>query len=119
MPPSFGLRPDPGYGARVALPLVGMADTMIAAKVFGPGSGAELYFIACGALAVVSFSPQEAMTSRALVVAVYAAFVLFHDLVGAPVQAWPPADLERFFTLNAYSGASLAAFVDLRFATAE
>ncbi len=53
------LAPRSGYGARVALPLVGMADTMIAAKVFGPGSGAELYFIACGALAVVSFSAQR------------------------------------------------------------
>ena len=63
------LAPRSGYGARVALPLVGLADTAIAAKAFGSGSGAELYLIACGALAVVSFSAREALTSRALVIA--------------------------------------------------
>lgn len=113
------LAPRSGYGARVALPLVGLADTTIAAKVFGSASGAELYFIACGALAVVGFSAREAMTSRALVIAVYAAFILFHTFGGAPFQAWPPADLARFFTLNAYSAASLTAFIGLRFATVE
>jgi hypothetical protein len=113
------LAPRSGYGARVALPIVGLADTTIAAKVFGAGSGAELYLIACGALAVVSFSAREAMTSRALVIAVYAAFVLLQAGLGAPVEVWPPADLARFFALNAYSAASLAAFVGLRFATAK
>ena len=108
-----------GYGARVALPLVGLADTTIAAKMFGAGSGAELYFVACGALAIVSFSAREAMTSRALVIALYAAFVVLQVGLGAPVEIWPPADLSRFFTLNAYSAASLAAFIGLRFATAE
>ncbi len=113
------LAPRSGYGARVALPLVGLADTAIAAKAFGSGSGAELYLIACGALAVVSFSAREALTSRALVIAVYAAFVLLQIGLGAPIEVWPPADLARFFALNAYSAASLAAFVGLRFATAE
>jgi hypothetical protein len=113
------LAPRSGYGARVALPLVGLADTMIAAKAFGSGSGAELYLIACGALAVVGFSAREATTSRAIVVTVYAAFILLQIELGAPVEVWPPADLSRFFALNAYSAASLAAFVGLRFATAE
>ena len=113
------LAPRSGYGARVALPLVGVADTVIAAKAFGAGSGAELYLIACGALAIVSFPAREAMTSRALVIVVYAAFVLLQIRLGAPVEVWPPADLARFFALNAYSAASLAAFVGLRFATAE
>ncbi len=113
------LAPRSGYGARVALPLIGLADTVIAAKAFGRASGAELYFIACGALAVVGFSAREAMTSRALVIAVYAAFVLVQTWPGATVESWPPDDLARFFALNAYSAASLAAFVALRFATAQ
>ena len=113
------LAPRSGYAARVALPLVGLADTVIAAKAFGPGSGADLYLIACGALAVVVFSAREARTAQAMVVAVYGAFFLIRGLLGAPFEVWPPADLDRFFTLNAVSAVSLAAFVGLRFAAVE
>ncbi|MGO9419715.1 hypothetical protein [Roseiarcus sp.] len=106
------------YGARVALPLVGLADTILAAKVFGPGSGAELFLVACGALAVVGFSGREATTARVLVMVVYASFILALGRLGAPLEAWPPDELARLFVVNAYSAASLAAFVGLRFAAA-
>jgi hypothetical protein len=108
-----------GYLARVALPLAGLADTMIDVKVFGPGSGAQFYLVACGLLAIVGFSAREAMTARALVIAAYAAFVLVYAGLGAPIENWPPEDLARFFALNAFSAASLAAFIGLRFATVE
>jgi hypothetical protein len=106
------------YGARVALPLAGLADTIVAAKVFGPGSGAEFFLIACGALAAVGFSGREATTTRALVIVVYASFMLAHGRLGAPLQAWPAEELARLFVVNAYGAASLAAFIGLRFATA-
>ena len=34
--------------ARVATPAIGLADTLLATKVFGPGSGTELFLFACG-----------------------------------------------------------------------
>ncbi len=108
-----------GYGARVALPLAGLADTMFDAKVFGPASGTALFLVACGALAMVGFPAREARTARALVIAVFAAFVLLYGWPGAPLQAWPADDLQRLSVLNAWSAASLAAFIGLRFAAAD
>ncbi len=109
-----------GYAARLALPLVGLADTLAAVKAFGPGSGAGLYLVACGALAIVGFSAREATTARALVVAMWVAWVaIARGWLGAPLEVWPADDLAGFFALNAWCAASLAAFVGLRFATCD
>ncbi len=102
--------------ARIALPLVGLADTLYATKLMGPETGTELFFIACGLLAVVCFRASEATIARALVVVVFLAFAVLHGRYGAPLQAFSVEEAATLFTLNLYGAASLAAFIGLRFA---
>ena len=105
-------------GARIALPLIGLADTLYATKLMGAATGSELFLFACGLLAVVSFSARETTISRALVIVVYLASLGLHGRYGAPLQAWPPDQAASLFTLNLYGAASLAAYIGLRFAVA-
>jgi hypothetical protein len=105
-------------GARIALPLIGLADTLCATKLMGAETGAELFLFACGLLAVVSFSAREAMISRSLVIVVYLASLGLHGRYGSPLQTWPAEQAASLLTLNLYGAASLAAYIGLRFATA-
>jgi hypothetical protein len=106
-------------GARLALPLVGLADTLYATKMFGPDAGTELFLFPCALLAIVGFRAREAVASRILTLAVYVAFVALHGRYGAPLQAWAPDESARLFILNAFAVASLTAFIGLRFASVE
>jgi hypothetical protein len=105
--------------ARVATPAIGLADTLVATKVLGPGSGTELFLFACGLLAALAFRPHEAWWSRGLIGLIFAAFVAMRLGGGAPLYAMPPDQLGRLLDLNIVSAASLFAFIGLRFAGAD
>ncbi len=105
--------------ARVAAPAIGLADTLLATKVFGPGSGAELFLFACGLLAALSFRPHEVWWMRGLIGLIFAAFVAMRFGGGAALYPLPPDALARLLDLNIFSAASLSAFIGLRFAVAD
>jgi hypothetical protein len=105
-----------GWSARFALPIVGLADTLYETKVFGPASGAELFLFACALLAIVGFGAAEARFSRGLTIVVFLAYAVLHGRLGAPLEAWSADDAARLLELNAFSVASLTAFIGLRFA---
>jgi hypothetical protein len=105
--------------ARVATPAIGLADTLLATKVFGTGSGTELFLFACGLLAALAFRPHEAWWSRGLIGLIFAAFVAMRLGGGAALYALPPDQLGRLLDLNIVSAASLFAFIGLRFAGAD
>jgi hypothetical protein len=102
--------------ARIALPLVGLGDTLYATKLMGAQTGTELFFIACGLLAVVCFRASEAAIARALIIVFFLAFAVLHGRYGAPLQPFSAEEAATLFTLNLYGAASLAAFIALRFA---
>ena len=106
------------FGARIALPLIGLADTLYATKVIGAETGAELFLAPCGLLAIVGFWAREARIARALVLVVYLACVCLHGRYGAALLPSMEDETARFFTLNLYAAASLAAYIGLRFAAA-
>jgi hypothetical protein len=104
---------------RVATPAIGLADTLLATKMFGPGSGTELFLFACGLLAALSFRPYEIWWSRGLIGLIFVAFVAMRLGGGAALYALPPDQLGRLLDLNMVSAASLFAFIGLRFAGAD
>ncbi len=108
-----------GWGARLALPLVGLADTLYSTKLMGPAAGTELFLFPCALLAIVGFSAGEAIASRTLIVVIYCASVALRGRYGAPLEHWAVEDLTRLFGLNAFSAASLTAFIGLSFAKAK
>jgi hypothetical protein len=106
------------FGARIALPFIGLADTLYATKLMGAETGTELFLAPCGLLAIVSFSAREARIARVLVLIVYLACVSLHGRYGPPLLPSTEEETARFFSLNLYAAASLAAYIGLRFAAA-
>ena len=109
-------RRDPLAG-RVLLPLTGIANTMLSAKAFGVASGVELFLLPCALIAMLAFRLNEWRFSLGLV-AFAAAAALLHGQYGAPLGRFSPADYGRFFHLNAWSVATLCAFVAWRLGAA-
>lgn len=102
--------------ARIALPLVGTFDTLFETKLFGQGSGTELFFAACIMLVALSFKAEEKWWQRGMSILVFAVFVFSRGFIGEPLYAWTASDLAILFNLNAFAVASLLAFVSLRYA---
>lgn len=99
--------------ARTALPLVGTVDTLFETKLFGQGSGTELFFAACMMLVALSFRPEEKWLQRGVAVFVFAAFAFSRNFIGLPLHAWTEFDLKILLDLNAFAVASLMAFIAL------
>ena len=104
--------------ARAATPTIGLADTLLATKVFGRGSGTELFLFACGLLAALSFRPQEVWWARGLIGLIFAAFIAMRLSGDSALHPLPPDQLGRLLDVNIFSAASLFAFIGLRFAGA-
>jgi Kef-type K+ transport system membrane component KefB len=101
--------------ARIALPLVGTLDTLFATKLFGTGSGTELFLAPCIMLVALSFRAEEAWWQRGLAAFVFLAFVFSRYAIGPSLHVWKDVDLSTLLNLNAFAVASLMAFVAIRY----
>lgn len=99
---------------RLGVPLVGMVDTVAAGKFLGQSAGTELFLAPCMLLVALSFRQEEKWWQRGMACLCFIAFVVFHGRMGAPLHAWSPEAVQSLFTLNAFSVASLMAFITLR-----
>ena len=102
--------------ARFALPLVGALDTIFETKLFGQGSGTELFLAPCIMLAALAFYPEEKWWQRSLAALLFSAMVLQHNHLGQALHLWSDKDLSTLFNLNTFAVASLMTFVALRYA---
>ncbi len=102
--------------ARLALPIVGAIDTLLATKLFGAASGTELFLVPCLLLAVVAFHADEARWSRALLVGLGGVFVAARFGLGAALGPWSGEAAGALLGLNAFSVAGLSFFLGWRFA---
>ncbi|WP_320198370.1 hypothetical protein RMR16_010015 [Agrobacterium sp. rho-13.3] len=102
--------------ARIALPLIGTIDTIFETKLFGTGSGTELFFAACIMLVALSFRTSEKLWQIGMTGVVFAAFLLTRYAVGDALHIWTEPDLAKLFNLNAFAVACLTAFIALRYA---
>lgn len=82
--------------ARIALPVVGAADTVFATKLFGPASGTELFFAPCAMIAALSFDAAEQKIARSILAGIFVAFAALHGRYGAAWHVWTPEELSRF-----------------------
>lgn len=102
--------------ARVSLPLVGALDTLYETRIFGQGSGTELFFAACIMLAAVSFRKEEKWIQRGVATLVFTIFLLSRHIGGPPWHAWSVTDLALLLNLNTFSLACLMVFIAIRYA---
>lgn len=105
-----------GPAARIMLPLIGAFDTLFETKLFGQGSGTQLFFAACIMLAAVSFHPDEKWWQRGVAIIVFATFALSRIYLGTPLHVWSSDDLGVLLNLNSFALACLTTFIALRFA---
>ena len=102
--------------ARVGLPLVGTLDTVFATKLFGYGSGAELFLAPCVMLAALSCHAEEKWWQRGMAAGIFLVFVAVHGRLGSALYVWPSEELSILFSINAFAVASLMAFIAIRYA---
>ena len=104
------------FAARLALPLIGTADTLFETKLFGAGSGTSLFLAACIMLAALSFRAAEKWWQRAVAVVVFMAYLATRGGLGAPLRQWTAEEMDILFDINAFAVACLLAFIALRYA---
>jgi hypothetical protein len=103
---------------RALLPLTGIANTVMSAKLFGQASGVELFLAPCVMIAAMLFRRSERFVMFALVGLGLTAYLGLHDRYGAPFHRYSAEEYAAFFSLNALSVLTLSAFVGLAFAGA-
>jgi len=103
---------------RALLPIAGIANTMLSAKVFGVASGVEIFLIPCAVLALLIFRPSERwIAAFPLAGFCFLAYFLFHDAYGAPAHLYSAAEYAALLRLNMMSAAGLTACTALVFST--
>ncbi len=98
---------------RVLLPLTGIANSALAAKLFGVESGVELFLLPTVLIAFVVFRPGERIYAFSLTAIAYAVFAGLHGRYGAPVHLYSIEEYASFVTMNATSAGTLTVFVGM------
>ncbi|MBZ9674869.1 hypothetical protein [Mesorhizobium sp. ES1-1] len=98
---------------RLLLPLAGIANTMLSAKVFGVASGVEMFLIPCVLIGFVVFRPSERIIGLAIAGLAFLIFTMLHRAYGQPVHLYTAEEYANFIKLNATSVGTLTAFVGM------
>jgi len=96
---------------RALLPLAGIANTMLGAKLMGAGGAVYLFLLPCVLLAAVLFRASERAAAFVLLAVAALAYFGLHDALGAPVCAFTAEQAGAIARLNAASVAGLLAFI--------
>jgi hypothetical protein len=100
---------------RALLPIAGVGNGILCAKLFGVQSAVEVFLIPCAVLAILLFRPTERLVAYALAALSFGAFLFLHGNYGAPYHAYSSDEYAAFARLNAMSASALTAFVALMF----
>ena len=101
---------------RFGVPALGIFDTVLATKLFGAASGAELFFVPCLMLATLAPETGETRASRTLVATIFLVALALHGRYGPPLHVWDADALDRLREVNSVSVACLCAFLGWSFA---
>ncbi len=98
---------------RALLPVAGMANTILSARVFGQASGVEIFLVPCALIAAMFFRPSERIIAFALIGVSSAIYLGLDGTYGLPSHLYSPAEYQAFLRLNAMSAATLTVFIGL------
>jgi hypothetical protein len=101
-------------GARVALALVGAANTIWCLKLFGPASGVGLFLYPCIILPTLLFRLAERWVTLPLLGLMLVLWFLPAAALGTPLVVLTVPELARLSALNAGSVAFLLSFMVLQ-----
>jgi len=98
---------------RALLPLTGIANTIFSAKLFGEASGVELFLGPCIMIAALLFRQNERFFMFLIVAVAILVFASLHGHYGTPFHLYTSVEYINFLRLNAFSVATLTAFIGL------
>jgi hypothetical protein len=98
---------------RALLPLAGIANTVLSAKVFGQASGVEIFLIPCALIAAIFFRPSERLIAFVPIGLAILVYLGSGGLYGLPIHLYATSEYGAFFRLNAMSAGLLTVFVGL------
>jgi hypothetical protein len=101
---------------RLALPLVGAANTLWCIKPLGPASGVGLFLVPCVALSALLFRARERPAMLLAAVVSAAGYFIPDWAFGIPLASVPPQAMGRLAALNAASVLGLSFVLALQLA---
>ncbi len=96
---------------RIALPVFGMANTVLCLFLLGERSGVGLFLIPCAMLAAMLFRWRERFVMLGVASLPLVLWLLLRGGVGSPPVAFTEAEYRSLFTLNAVSVGGLMVFL--------
>lgn len=98
---------------RALLPLAGMFNTALTAKVIGQQSGVEIFLIPCALIAAAFFRSSERIFALVLIGLALLIYLGLGGAYGTPVHTYTSAEYQSFIRLNAMSAGTLTVFIGL------
>lgn len=98
---------------RALLPLAGIANTALSARVFGQASGVDIFLVPCALIAAAFFRPSERLIAFILIGLAALVYLGLDGAYGAPVHLYSAFEYAAFSRLNALSAGTLTVFVGL------
>ncbi|MGT2466310.1 hypothetical protein ACVOMV_16690 [Mesorhizobium atlanticum] len=100
------------------LALTGVANGIVSTKVFGVGSGVEIFLLPCALIGAALFRPSERTIGLVVIALSAAAHFIPARFFGEPLAGYTAADNSAMVGLNAVSAAMLVVFIGLLFSGA-
>jgi len=99
---------------RASLPLIGIANTVWCAVLFGSASGVGLFVLPCIVLAALAYRPDEKFLAISVMGLAIGSLIMLTEFPVSGLMAVSPDSAAALTRLNAISVATLSGFVSLR-----
>ncbi|WP_244670440.1 hypothetical protein [Rhodoplanes elegans] len=99
------------FTGRLLLPVVGVANTLIAVKAVGRDSGLELFLVPCALLAAALVRPPERLLSLPVLALPFVAYFWLVERLGPPLVTFPADQQASMLVVNAVSVGSLVTLI--------
>ncbi len=102
--------------ARIALPLVGVCNTIFCTWLLGEPAGEQLFLLPCATLGAMLFHPRERVAMLGLAALPLVAFVALQGRYPAPPHLYTAEQYRALLSMNAISVGCLTIFLGVVFA---
>ena len=100
---------------RAMLPIIGVANGVLAVKLIGVATAVELFLLPCVLLATILFRATERLTMLVVLACPFAAYLFIDPAVGGPFEIYSNAEYRGIIGMHAFSVASLFALIGFVF----
>ncbi|MBC7585353.1 MAG: hypothetical protein H7316_16540 [Tardiphaga sp.] len=100
---------------RLMLPVVGVANTVLAVKLVGLATAVELFLLPCVLLSTILFRQTEKRAMAAALACPFAAYFMLDAAVGSPLATYSAAEYRSIINMHVFSVASLFALIGFAF----